>query len=221
MLGSRRQNLREHVMTRSKLIGAYKRLSLVVIVPLAVILTFTVGDWLRSVIINPVVYSIWIFKEFVAALPDLPIWLLFVFMAALAVSVTLIDLFKAPLKLPKQHPFMRRGRVGELADRVKQAEQGEFFRWRLTRQLGDLAIDLIAMKRRVDQRSARQIFEAGTWTQETRVKDFLRAEPQIRPHAALERVRRYFKPRRRGDKSCQTELEEVVSFLEAYARERL
>jgi len=159
-----------------------------------------------------------ILKEFVAALPDLPIWLAFVFIAALAVAVMLIDLLGAAPKPPKEPTFISRGWVSELAERVKRAGQGEFFKWRLRRQLSDLTIDLIAMKHKLDQKSARQFFEAGTWTPEARIKVFLTAEPQIRPYAALKRFLGYFKLRQgASDKRYGGELENVVKFLEAYA----
>lgn len=205
-------------MTRSKRLII---LSLVVIVLLAIILTLTAGDLLKSAIINPIVYFMLIFKEFVAALPDLPIWLGFVFLSALAVVLTVIDLFKATPKPPQEQTFVNRGGVSELAERVKLSAQGEFFKWRLTRQLSDLAVDLVAMKRKLDHKGARQAFEAGAWTQEPGIKEFLKTEPLIRPYTALERLLRYLKPRRRGDKRYQAELARVVSFLEAYAREAL
>ncbi len=184
---------------------------------LAGALTLVAGEFVRDQLIRPLLFLFQVIGLYLRAIPQFGLW------AVLLLLLVLFGLYsihglrlaeararreKGPMPPPPAGPLM------ELAERIALAGHGEYFKWRLRRELRDLLVALLAWRRGITPEEALRLIraEAEDWPPEVepRLKEFFQGPK--RGHPFLLRPR----PRRR-DSSFEEELAAAVYHLERLA----
>lgn len=173
----------------------------------ALLLTLLYGDFLHEQVLRPFFYGLWLFWLRLQGLPFDPIWAVFLGIAALAVYLGVMDLLaKTDSKsAPPERPSAE-GSIASLSRKIRLGSKGDLARWNLHRDLGQLAIDWIALHDNISASEARRRFHAGQTLghlQETLLLDF--PNPEKKP------------ARRRSKKTYLRDLAKVLEELEIFA----
>lgn len=173
----------------------------------SLLLTVIYGGTLREQVLRPFLYGLWLLWLRLQGLPFDPIWVAFLGIAALAVYLGIMDLLaktdskSAPPKRPSAEGF-----ISSLSRKIRLGSKGDLARWNLHRDLGQLAIDWIALHDNISASEARRRFHAGQTLghlQETLLLDF--PNPEKKP------------ARRRSKKTYLRDLAKVLEELEIFA----
>ena len=182
---------------------------------LALVLTLLAGEWVRDQIIKPL-HEQWLYVQiYFSSLPNLPIWVIFLIMATLVLSMALLDLFKQKMIFERLEIAYSRQPLRELAEKVELASRGNLFRWSLNRELSEVAITLIVLRERVDAFEARRRFNSGAWTGNDEIKNLLTLEikPSFRSWLSQFFSRRTVRTSR---SERRNQLKKIVAYLEEY-----
>ncbi|MBI3460076.1 hypothetical protein HY009_04010 [Candidatus Acetothermia bacterium] len=182
---------------------------------LALVLTFFFGDWIRDQIIKPI-RGQWLYLQiYFSSLPGLPIWMIFMVIATLALAIALLDLFKQKVIFENREMILSKQPLRDLAEKIELASRGNLFRWSLNRELSEVAIALIMMHEQVDAFEARRRFNSGVWTDNAEIKNLLTLDLQPGFKSWLSRFfNREALAANRSEPRAQ--LEKIVAHLEQY-----
>ena len=187
---------------------------------LAGVLTLVAGEAVRERLIRPLLVFFQVVRIYFAALPQLAVWF-FVLLLLLALGGYLLrDLSRAPRvrrERPRPMPAERLPRldtVRALAERLRLAREGEYFRWRVRRELLDFLVKLLAWRRKIPPEEALALIRSGEWTSDP--------DPKIREFFTHGLTRRGWRWRfswlRQADTRFFQELGAVLDYLERYAQ---
>ncbi len=131
-------------------------------VGVSLLLTVIYGEALHEQVLRPLLYGLWLLWLRLQELPFAHIWAVFLVIAALAVYLRVTDLLlkrdskSASLKIPRTE-----GLISSLSRKISLSSRGALARWNLHRDLGQLAIDWIALHDNISASEARRRFHAG------------------------------------------------------------
>ncbi|RMF25951.1 MAG: hypothetical protein D6759_20525, partial [Chloroflexi bacterium] len=141
---------------------------------LTVALTLLLRGLVRELIILPLLQLYWVARILLESVPQLLLWGLFVGLAFLIAGGSLLRWQREQERTESErrpHP----GRVATWARWIRQAEEGDYSRWRLAHQLGGLALDLLAYRQQCPQEQVKRQLEEGTLAMPPEVRAYLRA----------------------------------------------
>jgi hypothetical protein len=100
-------------------------------------------DFVREVIVIPLLYLIWILRFLFDTISQDSLWLFILVLIALVMLFSLIDKGRfRPLRPPPLSP--QPGRVESWETLLRQSQQDDYFRWRLAQQLQRLTLAIMA-----------------------------------------------------------------------------
>jgi len=114
---------------------------------IAVILVFVVEDFVRQVIVTPVLYVSWFIALVVSTLPQWVFWVAFV-VVALVIARKSMARDTAAKRRAWAPPASYLGPVVTWAALLDRAKTQEYARWRLAQTLKRLTQDILALERR-------------------------------------------------------------------------
>ncbi|GEM_PF-3168125 len=212
-----------------------------IILLLAGALTLVAGEFVREQLIRPLLVLFAVIGLYLGAMPQLMLWLFVLLLLALVGLFTLRELGRSggkgrgrdgELRWRRQGPsgvgeelegaFPKLGTLEDLAKRIALGAEGEYFRWRIRRELQDFLVRLIAWREGLEPEEALELVRSGRWTGEPRVREFFqrgftrRYGPLSWWLEALHLRPRWLK--RAKEREFEQELAFIVDHLEAYAR---
>jgi hypothetical protein len=106
-----------------------------------VILAFFLQDVIRRAVINPLAYLWWVLKLYIAAVPQIVLW---IFLLAVLILIVISNLLKW-ISIGKTYEKPSRpaqGPVEILAGWVSNSGKGNYFKWMIANRLGKLAREM-------------------------------------------------------------------------------
>jgi hypothetical protein len=100
-------------------------------------------DFVREVVVIPLLYLFWLARFVFESFPQDNLWLVFLGLVSLIMLISLIDKRRskpAPFLSPTPEP----GRVESWEALLRRAQQDDYFKWRLAQQLQRLTLAIIA-----------------------------------------------------------------------------
>lgn len=195
---------------------AWLGLAAAAVLLLAGLLTLLVGEAVRERLVRPLLVFFEVLKIYFSALPQLAVWFFFLLVLIGLGAYLLRDIGRTArvrregprAAVPERLP--RRETVRALAERLRLAREGEYFRWRIRRELLDFLIRLLAWRRKIPSEEALALVRSGAWTADAEMREFFSRGP---------RPRRWWPLRRkRADVEFFQELRRVLDYLERYAQ---
>lgn len=202
---------------RKKISGQLILLVAGLIIILAVILTLIFGDLVGELFVEPFLFLILLVQLYLASLPQLLIWLIFVAVLAVAAFFSVRKLAAKPHRQKiaeecKGETETKMGPVEELAWQIEWASRGEYFERKIRQRLIELAVELISREEGKTLEQAKELMKTGQWCQQKEIREFFAKDLKGRPLPLWEYLKGYLKPTRPGQ--FQRELAEVLQFLE-------
>ncbi len=137
-------------------------------------LTLLLRGLVRELIILPLLQLYWVVRILLESIPQLLLWSLFVGVALLIAGGSLIGWRRAQERAEaaqREQP----GRVAAWARWIRQAEEGDYSRWRLAHRLGGLALDLLAYRQQCPPEQVKRQLEEGSLAMPPEVRAYLQA----------------------------------------------
>lgn len=140
-----------------------RRLSflLVFIVSVGLLLTPIFQTFIREAVVIPLLYLVWVGRFILSAVPHAALWACYVTFLLLVMTVSLLAKRQKKRKPPQLQPDQE-DRVAGLAKLIEQAEQDDYFKWRLAQQLQKLSLDTLAYHTGQSIGQIRQQLRQGT-----------------------------------------------------------
>jgi len=185
---------------------------------LAGVLTIVAGEFVREHLIRPLLFLGQVIGIYLRAIPQLGIWFFLLLLLLLISAYFLRDLRREerrPAEEPKEAPPPL-GPLADLAKRIERGSEGEYFRWRVRRELRDFLVELLAWRGGMAQEEALELVRSGEWTDDPLVREFFRRGFR-REYTFLVQLREFLSSLlRRRDESFERELAAVVDYLERF-----
>ncbi|OGF54138.1 MAG: hypothetical protein A2Z21_07125 [Candidatus Fraserbacteria bacterium RBG_16_55_9] len=128
---------------------------------LSSLLALLFQDFLREVIVVPLLYAYWFMRLYVESLPQSFLWALFM-AAVIAIAVKSISARTA--KSRHGHRGLQKERQGKIevwVERVRLAKRGKYFRVRLARRLAEFSLETLAYRERRTPEEIREQLQSG------------------------------------------------------------
>ena len=120
-----------------------------VIIIVSAVLAFVLGDFIHHNIILPIANIlnkfIWVVQLFIESIDQVIFWISFLIIALLIASGSLFN----PAKVshpPGKSALIHKSRFAIWQERIKNLHRGDYFKWRLAKNLGGLALEAIAFR---------------------------------------------------------------------------
>ena len=131
---------------------AKKRTFLLALIAIAaVLLAFPLRQAVEDIIIHPMQYLIWGAGILYRSIPQFWIW---VVMSAVIFFILLMPFLDDLPPIPKRHRKESpvKGPIESMAESLKKADRGIYFRWTVANRIGKITRDWIAYRERLDKR---------------------------------------------------------------------
>ena len=116
---------------------------LIISIMLALVLFFLVEDFVRTVIIGPLLYVIWFVSLVVDSIPQGVIWAIFI-LVMLVIALTSLRSNRAENQPVGWRDYQKYGPVERWSRLLTQAKKDKFTRWRLANELKRLTRKLLS-----------------------------------------------------------------------------
>ena len=145
-----------------------------VVLLITVPLVFLLRDFARDVLALELFRVAWALGVVLDSLPQVPLWWLFLALAAFLAMRSLFGRFDLRRKKTEvqAEPL---GEVHLLAGRIRRANEGDYFRWRLARELGHRSLYVLAYRRQTEVAGLRQQLDSGRLDVPPEVEAYIRA----------------------------------------------
>lgn len=189
---------------------------------LAGLLTLLAGEFVREHLIRPLLFLFQVITLYLRAIPQLGIWFFLLLLLLLVSSYLLRDLRPIPLKPRGEErkeeapPPPPPGPITDLAKRIELGCEGEYFKWRVRRELRDLLIDLLAWRRGISRETALELVRSGEWTEDPAVREFFHRGFERRYTLFVQLWEFLSSLLGRRDEGFERELAAVVDHLEEF-----
>lgn len=186
-------------------------LSLGLILLIAAAIAPIFRNFVREVIIIPLLYIVWLGRFVVEAIPQTGLWSCFLIFFALILAVGLVDKQqrKSTLYLAGD---VDEGRVAGWIKLIQQAEKDHYFKWRLAQRLQKVALNVIAHQQGQSLKRTRQQLRQAELDIPPELQAYFQASLQSLGH--LPARRRFFRPGPPAASPLDLDPEHVIQFLE-------
>lgn len=167
--------------------------------------------FIREAVVIPLLYLIWIARFFLSAVPHSALWSCYVVFLLLVMGLSLVTGRRKKRTLLQPDPD-NRGRLENLADLIRQAEQDDYFKWRLAQQLQKLSLEMIAFQTGQSTDAVRQQLRQGTLAVPAELQRYFAAG--LKPLGSVVAPRSRFSTRRTAT-ALDLDPAQVVQFLES------
>lgn len=142
----------------------FKRIrpSLSKIIPIVIIIifAFTYRDVLRSMVLVPLAYLIFIFRLIAGSIGQQTLWVSFVVLSTIIAVISLAMRSEKQIeKNPVEHKYPTR--LQTWVKTVRRKERSEYFKWNLAQDLSNLFVEAIAYHQGLSHSEALRQLEAG------------------------------------------------------------
>jgi len=176
---------------------------------LAGLLAPILRDFMREIIVIPLLYAFWWGRFLSETIPQASCWGVFCLVAALIASRSLLKQPRS--KLTTEAPELPQpGRVESWVKLLQQATQEDYYKWRLARRLREVTTAMLADEQRLSPKQINQQLRAGSLDIPPDIQQHLQASLISFPHLLKPRPR--FRSGAQG--ALDLEPERVVQFLE-------
>ncbi len=138
-----------------------------------VVMALVIDDFVREVIVIPLLYLFWIARLLFKSIPQLVLWAGFIIVALIMAGKSLSK--RKPLLKPRSMEVEQYGRVEDWARLIDRRDQGDYSKWRLAHRLGVLALETLAYQEELSMKQTRRHLESGKLDVPPQVWAFLRA----------------------------------------------
>jgi len=203
--------------TRANLIKRFWWMPLVG-VPLAVLLMFSLRNFVREMFALPLSYAIWLIGILMQTIPQVWLWTGLV-VIALIWALRSLDRERRPAPAaPGKSTYPARGGIDVWADRINMLLTGKYSRHRFGYFIGKLILDVLSHEERVNFRDIERRLERGEIDAPPVVRDYLLSRlrsslTEAKPNL-LTRFKRFFRLEKPPTGQLNAELETIVTFLE-------
>jgi hypothetical protein len=132
---------------------------ILLLVMVAALLAFVMQESVRTILLLPLLYVIWLVGLVLASFPHILWWLIFL---AFLFWLASRNLFRLPSfgrrRIPTEEQL---NQLETWMKRIDQSKHGYYFRWRLARQISQLALNIVAIQERLSPDQARQALLAS------------------------------------------------------------
>jgi hypothetical protein len=203
--------------TRADLIKRFWWVPLVGL-PLAVLLTLGLRDFVRDALALPLSYILWFAGIIFETIPQIWFWTGLIVIALVIATRSLDRERQPPPATPGKSSRPARGRIDVWAERVTMLLKGKYSRHRFGYFIGKLILDVLSHEERLSFRDVERRLEQGEVDVPPAVRDYLfaRLKPayaEARPNF-LTRLKRFFRLEKPSTAHLNAELETIVRFLE-------
>jgi hypothetical protein len=172
-------------------------------------------NFVREVIVIPLLYLLWIGRFLFEALPQAVIWAGFFFMLLLIMGISLLGRNRSTPR-SRHTVAVPQARIAAWLDLLQKAERDTYFRWRLAQRLQRLVLDIFAYRADQSLRQTRQQLKQGELAIPPELQAYFQAS--LQPLGYLSRPKRPF-----AAKAAPSPLDldpaQVVQFLESLEAE--
>jgi len=183
---------------------------------LAALLAFVFRGLVHDFFVVPFLYALWLIGVLLESIPQHIIWIIFLIVAVRIVVGNLIALRKRAARAARRKRAQERGHIGTWTNRIKMAELGLYSKWRLSQELGQLLLGVLAQGERLTPEQVKQNLEAGGIDVPPEIRAYLQAalEPgSPDAESCFEKLRRWSRPETRRS-PLYLDPEKVIRFLE-------
>jgi hypothetical protein len=117
-------------------------------------------DLVQDVLLVEVLRVVWGMRILFESLPQLPIWLLLVFLGLLVAVRSLLGRPR-PGPLSVDEEGQNRGQISRLAGRIRRSAGSGYYRWHLARHLRTMVLDALAYEYRLTPEEVRRRLDSG------------------------------------------------------------
>lgn len=213
-------------------------LSGLIVLLLAGVLTLMAEEFVREQLIRPLLVLFVVIRLYLGAMPQLLLWFFVLLLLVFFGVFTLRDLGRgmsgsegegrelhqrrqgalSRAEPPEEGPKL--GTIEDLAERITLSAEGEYFKWRIRRELQDFLVRLIAWREGLEPEEALELVRSGRWTGEPRVREFFQRS-FARRYGLLRWWLEALRPpwlKRVREREFEQELALIVDYLESYAQ---
>jgi hypothetical protein len=186
--------------------------------PLAVLLTLGLRDFVRDALALPLSYILWFAGIIFETVPQIWFWTGLIVIALVLAMRSLDRERQPPPSAPGKSSRPARGRIDVWAERVAMLLKGRYSRHRFGYFIGKLILDVLSHEERLSFRDLERHLEQGETEVPPVVRDYLfsRLKPayaEARPNF-FTRLKRFFGLEKPLAARLNAELETIVKFLE-------
>jgi hypothetical protein len=183
---------------------------LMVVFLLALVLTFLFDDFVRTVIVEPLLLLLWIAGTYLQSLPQFVFWILFVLVALIILVKSLKLTISWPQRDPRKNISAPLGYVAGWQNQLQRADRQLYFRWQLTRSLAKLTQETLTPADLLDSDDTQPSPDIMN-TLPPEIAAYFQSAPPRKPAA---RSRWYKRKSDRMEPALALDPERVVEFLE-------
>ncbi|MGC9393716.1 MAG: hypothetical protein ACP5J4_02540 [Anaerolineae bacterium] len=186
--------------------------------PLAVLLTLGLRDFVRDVLALPLSYMLWFAGIIFETVPQIWFWTGLIVIALVLAMRSLDRERQPPPSEPGKSSRPARGRINVWAERIDMLLKGRYSRHRFGYFIGKLILDVLSHEERLSFRDLERRLEQDETDVPPVVREYLfsRLKPayaEARPNF-LTRLKRFFGLEKPLSARLNAELETIVKFLE-------
>jgi hypothetical protein len=132
----------------------------IVVLVLTVPLVFLLRDFIRDVLLIELMRIVWGVGILLDSLPQFVLWFLLLLTISVIAGRSLLG--RPPPGQAARPPQQERlGQISLLSRWIERAGDGQYFRWSLSRYVGELTLDILARRERITPEQLRQDLRAG------------------------------------------------------------
>lgn len=185
------------------------RLALVML--LAALLTPFLKDFIRDVLLLPLLYVAWLARIVFDSIPQVAIWIVFL-VVALLVALRSLSGGRTGRLDTRETPVRVVGRIESWARLVDQAEQEHYARWRLARELRKLTLAVLAGEKQLSQEQIMQDLKDNRLGLPPEIRAYLQAS--MTSFSYFSPTRFWFWKEAPRSSALDLDPEQVLQFLE-------
>ena len=184
---------------------------LVLVLLLAALLTPFLKDFIRDVLLLPLLYAAWLARIVFDSIPQIAIWIVFL-VVALLIALRSLSGGRAARFASRELQVTVVGRLKSWASLVERAGQEHYARWRLARELRRLTLAILANEKHLSPEQIRQDLAAGRLDLPPEIRDSLLASMTSFNYFSPTRFWFWKKPA--GPSALDLDPEQVLQYLE-------
>jgi hypothetical protein len=181
----------------------------------AILLAPLIRNFIRDVVVIPLLYLVWVGRIVFDTIPQTAFWGCFLVIALLMAAASLLKQRESPSRI-REVKLVQLGRVETWAKLIRQAVQEDYYQWRLAQPLRELIVETLAHEARLTPKQIMQRLRDEQLDLPAEIYAYLQASLKSLSHLSAPRFR--FRPHRRAS-PLNLDPESLVQFLEERYRD--